>query len=163
MPNDCYNSVEVRADSTHDLTSFLSAVAGANGPLDFEKIAPVPAIFENLHHGKRMIDGQKVSYWYAESDLGDNLTNVRRLLDHEWQALARTEVDSEYCWRCKNWGTKWSPYDMEHDSGDRTACYSFYTAWNPPVPIVETMRARFPRLTFTAYFDEPGMQIAGFY
>jgi len=41
--------------------------------------------------------------------------------------------------------------------------YEFNTAWSPPVPLVYKIRARFPKLKISAFYDEPGVERAGYY
>jgi hypothetical protein len=61
----------------------------------------------------------------------------------------------QYNWRINNWGTKWDAYDMEiieetSDMGDeytRDHIFeaTFTTAWDPPIPFVESLLKLFPR------------------
>ncbi len=44
MPNWCDNKIVVRGEEEGDIEQFVSAVAGPNGPLDFEAIKPVPGL-----------------------------------------------------------------------------------------------------------------------
>lgn len=163
MSNDCYNSIHVAACREQDLTEFLVWVAGPNGPLDFERIVPVPAIFDNLRVGSRQIGAETVNHWFAREGNGGELIDIRPLTYDEWQNLAETCVDNLHDWLCRNWGCKWCPDMIEHERSDLEASFTFYTPWDPPVPIVERLREQFPTLSIMAYFDEPGMQIAGYY
>lgn len=45
-----------------------------------------------------------------------------------------------YSWRTKHWGTKWN--GMEHnlrDTGNGKVTIRFDTAWNHPIPVIETL------------------------
>lgn len=64
-----------------------------------------------------------------------------------------------YDWCIVNWGTKWNAYDFEAAG---TGKYTFYTAWDPPVPVVRSLSRLFPEVEITLEFDEPGMGIYGF-
>ena len=44
-----------------------------------------------------------------------------------------------------------------------TATTQFDTPWGPPTGVVETLRARFPDVEITAFFDVPDLQEAGYY
>jgi hypothetical protein len=41
--------------------------------------------------------------------------------------------------------------------------YTFSTAWSPPEGVIEKLREQYPDVSITAFFDEPGMEIAGYY
>ena len=41
--------------------------------------------------------------------------------------------------------------------------FTFDTAWSPPEPVIFALRNKFPDVGITAFFDEPGMAIAGYY
>ena len=41
--------------------------------------------------------------------------------------------------------------------------YLFDTAWSPPEPVIQALREKFEEVNITAFFDEPGMEIAGYY
>ena len=76
-----------------------------------------------------------------------------------------------YDWHVDNWGTKWNAYDItpltfpeildEIEQGE-SLTYSFDTAWAPPMGWLETMSPKYPNLTFTLTYEEPGMCFAGY-
>ena len=73
--------------------------------------------------------------------------------------------DRWYDWNIQNWGTKW---DITADSVDMESYDSeqleieFSTAWRPPEPICKKLRQMFPHLSFSWFYDEPGMELAGY-
>ena len=73
--------------------------------------------------------------------------------------------DRWYHWNIQNWGTKW---DITADSVDMESYDSeqleieFSTAWSPPEPICNKLREMFPDLSFSWFYDEPGMEFAGY-
>ena len=73
--------------------------------------------------------------------------------------------DRWYHWNIQNWGTKW---DITADSVDIESYDSeqleieFSTAWSPPEPICKKLRQMFPDLSFSWFYDEPGMEFAGY-
>ena len=95
--------------------------------------------------------------------------------------------DRWYHWCIENWGTKWDACDKSIDyEDDEILALTFNTAWSPPEGIVEKLREKYPELTFstawsppegimqelkdkypdlgfTCFYDEPGMEIAGYY
>ena len=67
-------------------------------------------------------------------------------------------------WRIQNWGTKSNSYDDHVDTvDDETVEYEFSTAWSPPKPVIEKLREKYPDVSITAFYDEPGMEIAVYY
>ena len=73
--------------------------------------------------------------------------------------------DRWYNWRVQNWGTKWdiSEKDIEwSDDHEDYAQFSFDTAWSPPEGIVSALREKFPELSISWFYDEPGMEFAGY-
>ena len=71
--------------------------------------------------------------------------------------------DRWYDWRLANWDTKWDCYDVEvvDDDPDQLEV-EFNTAWSPPEAICTELREQYPDLSVSWFFDEPGMEIAGY-
>ena len=78
--------------------------------------------------------------------------------------------DVGYDWQIANWGTKWNAYEVYpstfplvleevEDKGDLT--FSFETAWSPPIEWLIQMSEKYPALTFSLMYDEPGMAFCG--
>ena len=73
--------------------------------------------------------------------------------------------DRWYHWNIQNWETKW---DITADSVDMESYDSeqleieFSTAWSPPEPICKRLREMFPESSFSWFYDEPGMELAGY-
>ena len=40
--------------------------------------------------------------------------------------------------------------------------YTFDTAWGPPVGVIHKLRELYPEVSVTAFYDEPGMEVAGY-
>ena len=73
-------------------------------------------------------------------------------------------MPSWWDWRVQNWGTKWNSYnEVITEEEDDYVIYTFDTAWSPPEPIIFALREKFPDVSISAFFDEPGMQMAGYY
>ena len=72
--------------------------------------------------------------------------------------------DRWYHWCIQNWGTKWDACSVDIDYEDSQILeLRFDTAWSPPEGIVERLRENYPELTFQCFYDEPGMESAGYY
>ena len=88
------------------------------------------------------------------------------LLDELLKARYKKEHGSDnwYDWRVNNWGTKWNSYSCEiQEQEDDYVVYTFDTAWGPPTGVIEALREQCPDFHISAFFDEPGMQEAGYY
>ena len=72
--------------------------------------------------------------------------------------------DRWYHWCIENWGTKWdvSELDIEY-MDDEILELTFSTAWSPPEGVVEKLKEKYPDLSFSCFYDEPGMEVAGYY
>jgi len=69
-----------------------------------------------------------------------------------------------YDWRLQHWDTKWDAYDVEVTDGDDIDGFEveFNTAWSPPEAVCHAMRELYPNLSVSWFYDEPGMEIAGY-
>ena len=72
--------------------------------------------------------------------------------------------DRWYNWRVHNWGTKWDCYDLSIDECDLPNGFeaSFNTAWSPPEEICNAIREKFENISISWFYDEPGMEVAGY-
>jgi len=61
-----------------------------------------------------------------------------------------------YSWANKNWGTKWDCYDEQLIHDENGTCYSFDTAWSPPVAWFSKVSRKFPHLKFNVEWAEEG-------
>ena len=139
MPNHCMNRVEVYGDK--DQVKKLKEFVDGETNFDFKKIVPIP---------KELIDTT------APTPEPDSFESRRLRKLHG--------ADNWYDWSINNWGTKWNSYhdEVEYD-GEESLVYKFDTAWSPPEPVIHALREKFEDLSISAFFDEPGMQIAGYY
>ena len=64
-----------------------------------------------------------------------------------------------YDWCLSMWGTKWNAYEFEEVFAGK---YTFYTAWDPPIPVVRSLSWLFPEVEIAIKFYEPGMGLYGF-
>ena len=72
--------------------------------------------------------------------------------------------DRWYYWCIDNWGTKWDVSELSIDYDDVEVLeLTFSTAWSPPEGVMEELKNRYPDLGFSCFYDEPGMEIAGYY
>ena len=149
MPNHCFNRIHINVGDS-DAISFESVVESLhddeeqNTVFDFNAIIPMPSELKNTTkgHGKEPPDETK---------------NARLRKKHG--------ADNWYDWSISNWSTKWNSYDsviVNHEIGERIE-YTFNTAWGPPTSVIEALREQCPDLYISAFYDEEGMEIAGYY
>ena len=71
--------------------------------------------------------------------------------------------DRWYHWNISNWGTKWDACNVEIEYADESQIeIEFDTAWSPPEPICERLREMFQDVSISWFYDEPGMELAGY-
>ena len=145
MPNWCSNRVHISGSAT-DVSSFMALIRGESGDentFSFQAILPCP---EELH---KPIPSE-----------GITTEQHAALQDERYQKYGYT---GWYDWQVYNWGTKWETSDCYLDYLDEeSASWYFSTAWSPPEGIYNELSNRFPGLSISWFFDEPGMQIAGY-
>lgn len=108
-------------------------IASEETPFDFAKIIPEPD--------------------YDKTDVEP--TFKRENSDHR--------MPKWWDWRVQNWGTKWNSSECEVTiMDDEQVEYTFDTAWSPPEEVILKLRELYPDVAITAFYDEPGMEIAGY-
>lgn len=140
MPNWCANRVHI-SGSVEDVSTFMSLVRGDSDDdniFSFQAILPCPS---ELHkYNAPQLDNTLAERFIKEYGYAD------------W-----------YSWQVHNWGTKWDTSDSYLDYADEeSASWYFSTAWSPPEGIYNELSRRFPELSISWFYDEPGMQIAGY-
>ena len=134
MPNWCYNRVNVYGDAdTVDQVKEIYEIFENNND-PFHKIFPIPD-FKNIPNDK------------GELPILEQHKN-----DDRW-----------YHWCIENWGTKWDVSELDIEYDEEVLELTFSTAWSPPEGIIEKLREKYPDLSFTCFYDEPGMEVAGYY
>ena len=149
MPNWCRNRVTVYSDSSQPITK-------------------IKKIFED----KKNIFGQiiKEPDWRKLPNEKGEFPKVKQHFGKDGKLMFETTEfpdgkndDRWYHWNITNWGTKWDACNVEIDYADESQIeISFDTAWSPPEPICERLREMFQDVNISWFFDEPGMQVAGY-
>ena len=148
MPNWCYN--RVTAYGNEEKLKEIEKIFESKTP--FNDIFPMPD-WKNTpnENGELPVLEQKLnpdgSIFYETYNFPDGKN------DDRW-----------YMWCVNNWGTKWDACDksVEYEDSEILAL-TFNTAWSPPEGIVEKLREKYPELSFQCFYDEPGMESAGYY
>jgi len=76
------------------------------------------------------------------------------------------EGEKWYEWRIENWGTKWEcsiDYETidQWESGE--VFIEYRTAWSPPMPIMEAVVKKYPKLLFSWKFYEESYEFWGYF
>tara|TARA_B100000427_G_scaffold41321_1_gene29999 strand:+ start:108 stop:569 length:462 start_codon:yes stop_codon:yes gene_type:complete len=150
MPNWCHNRVSFYSDNEQEISDLYEIFESDEV---FQKILPAPD-WKNTPNDKGELpvkrehknpDGKVVYTTYDFPD-GQN--------DDRW-----------YSWNVNNWGTKWEigrdSIECDHFDGCSFEC-EFETAWSPPEGIYQALREQYPDVSISWFFDEPGMQVAGY-
>lgn len=155
MPNHCYNRVDIgcNSDSETAKQQFKTLLSIFESSDPFNRIIPEPN-WGMLQDPKR---GEFSKVEQMKAPNGDVICESRRWSDG-------TQDDRWYNWRLLHWDTKWEAYDKElEDVDEDTFRVTFNTAWSPPEAIYAKIRETFSELYVTWFFDEPGMEIAGYF
>jgi len=67
----------------------------------------------------------------------------------------------DYNWCIGNWGTKWEPESVWSDWENDAVSFEMWTAWGPPVGIVQALATKFPKLKWELTYGETGMDFSG--
>jgi hypothetical protein len=157
MPNWCENNVYVTGDP-EDVAAFRVFVETEESPFDFEKILPTPPEVANVAH---MGD----STYVYERDAPGRPGGLPEVPAEEVQRLIQAHGYADgWHWRVANWGTKWDldPEDVAMEETTSSLWYGFMTAWSPPAGIYAALRRRFPLLSISWRYDEPGLELHGY-
>ena len=151
MPNWCRNRVTVYSDNTQPIEKIKKIFEDKKNVFgkiiqepDWRRLPNEKGEYSKLEQHKNPKTGEVMFETYNFPD-GKN--------DDRW-----------YHWCIENWGTKWDACDKSIDYEDsEILALTFNTAWSPPEGVVERLREKYPELSFQCFYDEPGMEIAGYY
>ena len=145
MPNWCYNRVEISGEP-EEMDEFRELVKSKKSAFDFNEIIPMPKELEDSVSG---------------SESAKPIWQKKR----SKELIEKYGADNWYRWCVDNWGVKWNVTLSEEqdvqDEGDYLQ-YTFDTAWGPPYEIYNALAKKFPDMSISWFFDEPGMQFAGY-
>ena len=149
MPNWCNNRVTVFSDDT-------------------ESVKKIKEIFES----KDSVFGKIIQEpdWKRLPNEKGEFPKVKQHFGKDGQLLFETHEfpdgkndDRWYHWNISNWGTKWDACNVEIDYADESQIeVTFDTAWSPPEPICARLREMFEDIHVSWFYDEPGMEFAGY-
>ena len=147
MPNWCYNKIEMYGDEK-ELQKIKEQVETKESLFDFDTIIPTPNF--------DMIPNDKGELPKLRDDVIGKELGIKEFPDG-------SSDDRWYHWHIDNWGTKWNSSEVTVEHEGDVLNYYFDTAWSPPEPVIQKLRELYPDVSISAFYDEPGMQIAGYY
>ena len=149
MPNWCRNRVTVYGNEEE--VSKVKDIFESKDTV-FGKIIPSPD-WKNIPNEKGELPKEKLH----KNDKGEVVVATMEFPDG-------TNDSRWYDWNVANWDTKWDIAGaVEIDEQDSEIIeINFNTAWSPPEAICSKLREMFPDLSFSWFYDEPGMEFAGY-
>ena len=162
MPNHCHNRVTFYAAGTSEESA--------------DQIAKLKQIFEDENcftqiipepdwHNTPLMSSDVKRYSFSEPK--GKVGELPQYVEDPWHRLVFKSTgradDRWYDWRLQNWDTKWDAYDVvvTDDDPDCTEI-EFNTAWSPPEAVCSALREQYPDLAVSWFYDEPGMEFAGY-
>ena len=151
MPNWCHNRITIYGDSeTEAKLKEIEEIFRKESP--FNEIYPIPD-FKNIPNEKGELP-----------KLEQHLNKDGSVFYETYNFPDGKNDDRGYMWCVNNWGTKWDVGDVDIEYEDsEILSLEFDTAWSPPEGIMEKLREKYPELSFQCFYDEPGMECAGYY
>ena len=159
MPNHCHNRVTFYSQDTDKSREQIAKLKEIfSDESVFGQIIPepdwhnTPLLTSDSHYGTKYgNDGELPQY--TEDPWKRLVFKSTGITDQRW-----------YDWRLHNWDTKWDAYDVEQHDFDDPDQYevTFNTAWCPPDAICNELREQYPDVEVSWFFDEPGVEMAGY-
>ena len=158
MPNHCHNRVTFYSANTEAVAKLKQIFEDENC---FTQIIPEP---DWLNTPLMSSDMPKYDWDKPKGKVGE-LPVITKQTYGESLRFPSTGIadDRWYDWRVQNWDTKWDCYDVEivDDDPDQLEV-EFSTAWSPPEAICSAIREQYPDLSVSWFYDEPGVEMAGY-
>ena len=169
MPNWCSNRVRVclkEGDNVEDMKEFKELVKGENGrPFSFNSIIPMPEELHTVQSPVRIMTEEEIEeYKKKHSDSEWMIGTLPITKEYSDELLEKYGDNNWYDWCINNWGVKWDCADgtITEEFADLELTYRFDTPWGPPQEIYNYLEARFPKIHIQWFWDEPGMEQAGY-
>ena len=165
MPNWCANRVAVWSNDEEAMKKFKEGVKlYGEGKLiqwfSFHAILPMPEELRNVQSPVTIAtEEQQKEYTKKHNRPCPYITQEESdRLDELYDS------NNWYDWSIENWGVKWDCGDVEitEEFGDTEITYTFDTPWGPPQEIYNLLVTKFPEVHISWFWDEPGMELAGY-
>ena len=164
MPNHCHNRVTIYG-SGNDTEETREQIAKLKEIFEGESIFPqfIPEP-DWLNTPLMSKDVKEYSFSEPRGKVGELPQYVDTQYGKSLRFKSTDHVDDRwYDWRVQNWDTKWDCYDVEVvDDDPECTEIQFNTAWSPPAAIWNELREQYPDVEISWFFDEPGVEMAGY-
>lgn len=120
----------------------------------------MPNIFENT----LMISGENLEEFVQKNSSEDNKLDfsksvpmpqeVKNNVSEFYSFQQILDPNNPINWCSKNWGTKWSPRDVEIEKTDTSITYTFETANSPPFQWLIKTSQKYPKICFGMYYED---------
>ena len=166
MPNWCANRVTVSGDE-EDVQAFKEAVQGVGENerlFSFDSIIPFPEELKDIGspvtivHTEEEIEEYKKEHSDSEWCIGNLPITCKR----SEELKNKYGADNWYDWCNDNWTSKWDACDITLLDEPDYLEYKFDTPWGPPENIYYALTVQHPNVHISWFYDEPGMQMAGY-
>ena len=144
MPNWCFNKVTVTGDKKK--MDVFKNKAFVNDEFKFQNLIPMP---------KELLDT-------TSGYLGENTPKQKELEKQQARNIKKYGYKDWYDWAYSKWGTKWDVDAYVEWDGDDVIEITFDSAWGPPEGVHKYIVNEFPDLSVSWFYDEPGMEVAGY-
>ena len=166
MPNWCFNECSFSGPTDRVAQLFAVITTHDHTAVTFNKLVPMPTVLEKLQTGHTIINGKSAKYWFEEP--GPDGKPVPRFLTPEEDSQLRSTGFKDWRdWSIAKWGCKWDASESSVEPPDLTSKTShftvtFHTPWGPPDEFYDVLRDRFPDITMSLFYHEPGVQAVGY-
>lgn len=162
MPNWCHNRVDILGD-VDEIKRFKEFVDSVKEPFSFQSIVPIPEELYKVQSPVSIRTQDEIDEFIKEHSV-DYLETVSLPITSEMynKYLKKYGYSNWYDFANEKWGTKWDAQEVVLDEYFNSLHYTFDTAWGPPNQIYLKLVAEFPKLNISWFWDEPGMEMAGY-
>ena len=171
MPNWCTNRVRIYLDdmSEEEQKKFREEIdfpLSEDAEFSFQKILPCPE--ELITHSTSVVTQEKYDEHIDKKAKGE-----LSKFDTEFHPMTQEMADefiekyghkNWYDWRYANWGVKWDVDDKVYieENHEDSIELEFDTAWGPAEGIHNHLTKTYPNISISWFYDEPGMEFAGY-
>ena len=167
MPNWCANRVTVSGNE-EDVQAFKKAVHGLGDRQDsafsFNSVIPFPEEVNGIGSPVKIMTEEEIEQYKKDhSDSEWVIGNLPLTQERSDSLKEKYGCDNWYDWCNDNWTSKWDACDVYLDVDEPDYLqYRFDTPWGPPENIYYVVTAQHPNVHVSWFYDEPGMQFAGY-
>ena len=165
MPNWCFNKVTFTGTSG-DMENLVAQLASEASLFDFNKVIPMPVELAGNASPVKAFKTKAEVDEYNNRKLPGGFEVGKAITHAKHKALLKKYGYAEwYSWSTDVWGCKWNngdEVDLTDDSESGCISYRFDTPWGPPENIYYVVTAQHPNVHVSWFYDEPGMQFAGY-